>query len=66
VPEPLGGAHIDPATAAKTLKNVILAQLARLKKLPMQELLDQRYQKYRRLGVYEETQQAVVKAVAVG
>jgi acetyl-CoA carboxylase carboxyl transferase subunit alpha len=65
VPEPLGGAHNDPAAAAKNLKNVLLAQLARLKALPLKELLDQRYQKYRRLGVYEETQQAVTKAVAV-
>jgi acetyl-CoA carboxylase carboxyl transferase subunit alpha len=65
VPEPLGGAHLDPLVAAMNLKNVLVEQLARLKKLPMPELLDQRYQKYRKLGVYEETQQAVVKAVAV-
>jgi len=62
VPEPLGGAHLDPATAAKSLKKVILDYLARLDALPMKQLLEQRYQKYRRLGVYEETQTAVVKA----
>ncbi len=64
VPEPLGGAHLDPVAAAKNLKSVLLDQLARLKTLPMPELLDQRYQKYRKLGVYEEIQQSVVKAVA--
>ena len=64
VPEPLGGAHLDPATGAKTLKDVLLVQLAKLKTLPMTELLEQRYQKYRKLGVYEESQLSVVKPLA--
>jgi len=64
VPEPLGGAHLDPATAAKTLKDVLITQLARLKKLPMKELLEERYQKYRKLRVYEESQLSVVKPMA--
>jgi acetyl-CoA carboxylase alpha subunit len=39
-------------------------QLAKLKTLPMTELLEQRYQKYRKLGVYEESQLSVVKPLA--
>jgi acetyl-CoA carboxylase carboxyl transferase subunit alpha len=63
VPEPLGGAHLDPATAAKSLKAAIVANLAKLTDVPTKTLLDQRYAKYRKLGVYHETPPVVAKAV---
>ncbi|HTB62781.1 MAG TPA: carboxyl transferase domain-containing protein, partial [Opitutales bacterium] len=63
VPEPLGGAHLDPATAAKSLKAAIVANLAKLIDVPTKTLLDQRYAKFRKLGVYHETPPAVAKAV---
>ena len=54
VPEPLGGAHLDPATAAKNLKAALIEHLDRLRPIPCKALLEQRYQKFRRLGVLEE------------
>jgi acetyl-CoA carboxylase carboxyl transferase beta subunit len=50
VPESEGGAHLDPAAAAETLKNHLLAALRPLTELPMRQLLDNRYQKYRHIG----------------
>ncbi len=65
VPEPLGGAHLDPALAAKNLKAALIENLARLNAIPMKTLLEQRYQKFRNLGMYEEVQQGMVAKAAV-
>jgi acetyl-CoA carboxylase carboxyl transferase subunit alpha len=54
IPEPLGGAHLDPALAAANVKAALVEHLARLGALPQKTRLEQRYQKYRRLGVFEE------------
>ncbi|MGA2052299.1 MAG: acetyl-CoA carboxylase carboxyltransferase subunit alpha [Opitutales bacterium] len=54
IPEPLGGAHLDPATAANNLKAALVEHLDRLRPIPVKALLEQRYQKFRRLGVLEE------------
>jgi acetyl-CoA carboxylase carboxyl transferase alpha subunit len=50
VPEPEGGAHLDPAAAAETLKGHLLAALHPLAELPMRQLLDSRYKKFRHIG----------------
>ena len=50
VPEPEGGAHLDPKAAAETLKSHLLAALRPLTELPMRQLLDSRYKKYRHIG----------------
>ena len=50
VPESEGGAHLDPSAAAETLKAHLLAALGPLTELPMRQLLDQRYKKYRHIG----------------
>jgi len=55
IPEPLGGAHRDPAGAAQMLKRVICDQLGQLEDLPVPELLAARYEKLRKLGRYRET-----------
>jgi acetyl-CoA carboxylase carboxyl transferase subunit alpha len=54
VPEPLGGAHLDPPAAANNLKAALIEHLDRLRPIPSKALLEQRYQKFRRLGVLEE------------
>lgn len=54
LPEPLGGAHRNPVEAAATLKRSIAAHLTALGKLTPDELLVQRYQKYRNLGRWQE------------
>lgn len=53
VPEPLGGAHRDPAAMAVTLKRQIQLELAALDRLETADLLEQRYQRLRRYGAYE-------------
>ena len=53
IPEPLGGAHRDHREMANTLKSYLLRYLRELKALSLEELLEQRYQKFRRIGVYD-------------
>ncbi len=55
IPEPLGGAHRDHRAMAATLKAFLLKHLKALSSLPKDELLERRYQKFRKLGVYTET-----------
>jgi acetyl-CoA carboxylase carboxyl transferase beta subunit/acetyl-CoA carboxylase carboxyl transferase alpha subunit len=50
VPESEGGAHLDPVAAAETLRGHLLAALRPLTELPMRQLLDNRYKKYRHIG----------------
>ena len=54
IPEPLGGAHNDPAAAAASLKDAFQRHLAALVDQPVNELLDARYDRYRALGEYRE------------
>src|SRR5207249_5805278 len=54
IPEPLGGAHNDPAATAQTLKQHLLKQLKQLHKLSSAERLKKRYDKYRSCGHYLE------------
>ena len=53
VPEPLGGAHRDPATMAATLKTRLLSELATLDQLDDRARLDARYRRLRSYGAYE-------------
>jgi acetyl-CoA carboxylase carboxyl transferase subunit alpha len=55
IPEPLGGAHRDPREIANTLRSYLLRCLRELRGVPVNELLDQRFQKFRRMGVFEES-----------
>jgi acetyl-CoA carboxylase carboxyl transferase subunit alpha len=52
VKEPLGGAHRDPQGMARTLKEVIERHLKELEKIDEEELLNLRYQKFRRMGTF--------------
>src|SRR6266705_4924853 len=52
VPEPLGGAHRDHQLTAVNLKAALLKHLAKLKQHPVDELLEQRYQKFRAIGKF--------------
>lgn len=53
IAEPLGGAHKDCKQAASTLKASILRHLEELSTMPLEELLDTRYQRYRSVGRYK-------------
>jgi acetyl-CoA carboxylase carboxyl transferase subunit alpha len=54
IPEPLGGAHRDPRGMANFLKAYLLRYLRELTPVPIPELLESRYQKFRRIGVFTE------------
>lgn len=54
VPEPLGGAHTDPAAAAGALKSALLRHLNELLALPGPERLKKRYEKFRAHGHFLE------------
>jgi len=54
IPEPLGGAHSDPAAAADNVRDTLIKNLSELKKLSPRQLLDQRYNKFRAMGVFKE------------
>lgn len=50
LPEPMGGAHTNPETMAQTLKQSILTHIKQLKRMPTDELIQQRYTKFRKMG----------------
>ncbi len=52
VPEPAGGAHRDPAKAAENLGKVLRKHLSELAELTPEELVKDRYEKFRALGVF--------------
>jgi acetyl-CoA carboxylase carboxyl transferase subunit alpha len=51
IPEPLGGAHRDPAKIAQNIKESIAGSLKELEGLDRDELLKLRYKKFRSMGV---------------
>jgi acetyl-CoA carboxylase carboxyl transferase subunit alpha len=54
IPEPAGGAHCHPEQAAENLKSAISKELHTLLKTPVDKLLRTRYDKFRKMGVFEE------------
>jgi len=54
IPEPQGGAHRDLAVMAENVRVALLEQLEPLDELPVEELLDQRYQRLMSYGVFKE------------
>jgi acetyl-CoA carboxylase carboxyl transferase subunit alpha len=56
IEEPLGGAHRDYKCAAVNLKNVILSSFSQLEKLSVEQLLENRYNKFRQIGSFIESE----------
>ena len=54
IPEPPGGAHDDYAGAAEAVRTAILKHLAQFKNIAPQELRNQRYEKFRAMGIFKE------------
>jgi len=52
IPEPRGGAHRDPQATIAAVKEQILVALRELMELPVDVLVEQRYQKYNKMGHY--------------
>ena len=58
IEEPLGGAHQDPAVVAQHLRASMLRFLKRVEGLPLETLVQQRYERFRRIGTFSSTQRA--------
>ncbi|MCL4540308.1 MAG: acetyl-CoA carboxylase carboxyl transferase subunit alpha, partial [Bacteroidetes bacterium] len=52
VPEPIGGAHKDPETAAKTLKNILVEEIEALRKIKPDKLVESRIEKFGNMGSF--------------
>ncbi len=50
IPEPLGGAHMDPSFVYNQVKLFILCWASQLKSIPIDTLLQKRYNKFRLMG----------------
>ncbi len=53
IPEPLGGAHRDHRSMASAVKSYLIKSLRELADLPREELLQRRYEKFRKIGIFE-------------
>jgi acetyl-CoA carboxylase carboxyl transferase subunit alpha len=54
IEEPIGGAHRDPRRAAELLKEAITRNLSEIKDLSPAELVGLRYEKFRKLGMFDQ------------
>ena len=61
IPEPLGGAHTDADTSAATLQKVLVKHLEEVLKLPADDRLKLRYEKYRAHGHFLEKKAGAIE-----
>lgn len=54
IPEPGVGAHSDPVLAAKHIQKYILETIPKYEKIPIAKLLENRYDKFRKIGEFTE------------
>jgi acetyl-CoA carboxylase carboxyl transferase subunit alpha len=54
IPEPLEGAHINPAQTYKIVKEKLQTDLQELLNSSIEQLIEQRYKKLRNIGVFEK------------
>jgi acetyl-CoA carboxylase carboxyl transferase subunit alpha len=52
IPEPLGGAHQNQEAAIANVREAITRNLDELSKVPVDQLLEERYEKFRRVGFF--------------
>jgi acetyl-CoA carboxylase carboxyl transferase subunit alpha len=65
IPEPLGGAHRDHREAASNLKSFLIRSIREIEEKPRAELLDRRYDRFRKIGVFEEGSMGIEAEVGV-
>ncbi|MBP5620538.1 MAG: acetyl-CoA carboxylase carboxyltransferase subunit alpha [Thermoguttaceae bacterium] len=53
IEEPVGGAHRDHRLMALRVKQYLRAQLRELTKIPIDELVEKRYRRFRKFGVFQ-------------
>ncbi|MEK7862288.1 MAG: acetyl-CoA carboxylase carboxyltransferase subunit alpha [Chloroflexota bacterium] len=55
IPEPAGGAHTDHDATAAAVKTALVAQLAKLERVAVPDLLSARYERFRAFGAVSDT-----------
>lgn len=55
IPEPLGGAHREPQETGKRIKAKIVSAREELVRIPVEELIQKRYEKFRKIGNFWES-----------
>ena len=55
----MGGAHRAPQEIAATLKEYLLRQLRELREFSPDQLLENRYNKYRKMGLFRDNQSVI-------
>ncbi|MCF7924985.1 MAG: acetyl-CoA carboxylase carboxyltransferase subunit alpha [Candidatus Izimaplasma sp.] len=53
IKEPIGGAHYNPTQTFEKTKQTIIKELLALKSIKQSDLLQKRYQKYRKIGFFQ-------------
>lgn len=53
IPEIKGGAHLNPEKQAEIIDEILLQSLEELQKLTVEELVQQRYEKYKKIGQFD-------------
>lgn len=51
--EPQGGAHLDPTMVYLNIQDYLLKKLSDLKQIPLASLLEMRYKKFRKMGIFD-------------
>lgn len=64
VPEPEGGAHLDPDTAARELRDVLVREVFELERFSVRRLVRRRYRRFRSVGRYSSVLKEVVREEA--
>jgi acetyl-CoA carboxylase carboxyl transferase subunit alpha len=54
IPEPLGGAHQDPAATSEALREALIRHLGEIRKIRPEKLVRRRVEKYAAMGAYAE------------
>jgi acetyl-CoA carboxylase carboxyl transferase subunit alpha len=62
IPEPQGGAHYDPALSAQRILETVEQSLVELKAMPSDRLPEDRYEKFRKIGAYQEKNAAALSS----
>jgi acetyl-CoA carboxylase carboxyl transferase subunit alpha len=62
ITEPQGGAHHDPAVTAQNILETVEAAFTELKRLKPDELVTDRYEKFRKIGAYQESKAAALSS----
>jgi acetyl-CoA carboxylase carboxyl transferase subunit alpha len=66
IPEPGEGAHTDPAETARRIKEVVLERFDTLSQIPLDELVEARFKRFRAYGPYVVADQPAVPPERAG